>query len=52
MRRMPESSLLRIRVTPDLGTFAPLVSAHVHKRKNIYFEFFQLKKFYKQQLLN
>ena len=45
MRRMPEFSLVRMRVTPDLGTFAPLVYAHAHKRKNIYFEFIQLKKF-------
>jgi hypothetical protein len=48
MRRMPEFSLLRMRVTPDLGTFAPLVYAHAHKRKNIYFEFIQLKIFNKQ----
>ena len=37
MRRMPESSLLRMRINPDLGTFAPLVYAHAHNRRNVYF---------------
>jgi hypothetical protein len=35
---MPESSLLRMAITPDLGTLGPLVYAHTHNRKNMYFD--------------
>jgi hypothetical protein len=51
MRRMPESHLLLMCITPDLGTFAPLF---MHMRINAkifcfldFLAIYQLKKFYK-----
>ena len=52
MRRMSESHLLRMRIIPDIGTFAPLF---MHMRINAkifcfldFLAIYQLKKFYKQ----